>query len=492
MRILSKNKFLVLIIVALTGCAFDNGNAFNATEICDFVDNDGDGEADEGLDCDGDNFCGNPTDEAIAEDVCEDAPDCNDRANGVNPGMMELCNNGIDDNCNTQIDEGCGTGTECTDTREGSECTVGTGACRRSGQWLCPANTATASCSVTAGQPSTETCGNGIDEDCDGSVDESCPVQCNDPKVGSQCSVGNGTCASNGTWTCNANGTVTCSATPGTPGTSDVCLNGLDDNCNGIVDENCPVVCNDSRVGQSCSAGVGTCQRSGVWSCNNGTVSCNAVPGTPGTSDVCLNGLDDNCNGIVDEGCTVNQTWYRDLDGDGFGCQFSVSATCLSMVAPTQPSGYVGNSSDCDDNAYSATNVCVPACLPPAGGTLRFEIPQSIANACPNRAIIVFDNAGNPRVSAQNATFWQEYVSVAWQGYVHTQLLCNVTNHSALASNVQNWWTYGTVFGSWPASGSDLSNLGFVFTLNGAALTNDKVINVTGGQQAEGWLPLCI
>jgi hypothetical protein len=37
-----------------------------------------------------------------------------------------------------------------------------------------------------------------------------------------------------------------------------------------------------------------------------------------------------------------------------------------------------------------------------------------------------------------------------------------------------------------------LSNLGFVFTLNGAALTNDKVINVTGGQQAEGWLPLCI
>src|SRR6185503_7953894 len=61
----------------------------------------------------------------------------------------------------------------------------------------------------------------------------------------------------------------------------------------------------------------------------------------PGGTETC-NGLDDNCNGVIDEG--VKTTFYRDADGDGFG-NLSITAQACSA-----PSGYVANSTDCDDS----------------------------------------------------------------------------------------------------------------------------------------------
>ncbi len=54
-------------------------------------------------------------------------------------------------------------------------------------------------------------------------------------------------------------------------------------------------------------------------------------------------GLDNDCNGVVDDG--VGTTWYADLDGDGFGDE------AAAVVACEQPSGYAGNGLDCDDAA---------------------------------------------------------------------------------------------------------------------------------------------
>jgi gliding motility-associated-like protein len=69
--------------------------------------------------------------------------------------------------------------------------------------------------------------------------------------------------------------------------------------------------------------------------------------------EVC-NGLDDDCDGLVDE--SGGQTWYADADGDGFG------DPVVDSIACTQPFGFVPNNTDCNDlDALvnpNATEIC--------------------------------------------------------------------------------------------------------------------------------------
>ncbi|MFM7812931.1 MAG: MopE-related protein, partial [Flavobacteriales bacterium] len=60
----------------------------------------------------------------------------------------------------------------------------------------------------------------------------------------------------------------------------------------------------------------------------------------PNATETC-NGIDDNCNGTTDEGLLV--TFYQDADGDGYG---NAAVTTQACSAPT---GYVSNSTDCND-----------------------------------------------------------------------------------------------------------------------------------------------
>ena len=61
----------------------------------------------------------------------------------------------------------------------------------------------------------------------------------------------------------------------------------------------------------------------------------------PGANERPCNGIDDNCNGQIDEG--VKTTYYADTDVDGYGNPNVTTQAC------SVPNGYVSNNSDCND-----------------------------------------------------------------------------------------------------------------------------------------------
>ena len=93
----------------------------------------------------------------------------------------------------------------------------------------------------------------------------------------------------------------------------------------------------------------------GVTTCDGDCDDTNANV-NPDADEVC-NDIDDDCNGTVDGPLSVDAaTWYQDGDGDGFGNLAVDQRECV------QPTGYVSNSTDCDDAVAevnpNATEVC--------------------------------------------------------------------------------------------------------------------------------------
>ncbi len=71
--------------------------------------------------------------------------------------------------------------------------------------------------------------------------------------------------------------------------------------------------------------------------CNDGDASIN-----PGEVELC-DGVDNNCNGEVDEGFDLN-TYYPDADGDQWGDETGAVSSCSA------PEGYISTGQDCDDS----------------------------------------------------------------------------------------------------------------------------------------------
>ena len=291
------------------------------TEICDGEDNDCDGQVDDvdglpdGCACnDGatqECYSGEPGTDGVG--ACKKGTQtCQGGTWGECTGQVtpetETCNL-ADDDCNGTVDDGiamlsCGVG----------ECKVTVAACVDGVAQTC-----------VPGQPSQEVC-DGKDNNCNQLTDES------DPQVGNGCVTElPGACAA-GQYQCNG-GVLSCA---GSSPQAEAC-DGVDNDCDGLVD-NLPGtggICSTGAAGV-CGPGVISCQQvGGVY-----TVDCFSL--VPSSNEVC-DGLDNDCDGAVDDGDP----------GGGGACNTGDPGICGPGVLHC-----VNGAVQCVADALSQTEVC--------------------------------------------------------------------------------------------------------------------------------------
>ena len=250
---------------------------------------------------------------------------------------VERCNS-ADDDCDGLVDEDFpGLGGPC-----------GVGAC--AGTTVCTADGLDSECNGAAPAAS-ELCGNGVDDDCDGATDESPPCAlcvpqpevCNglnddcDSEIdeglgGAPCDGADGDFCIEGVTTCSV-GVPGCGDMTGT--TVEVCGGG-DEDCDGVIDgigRACYAFATGCSVATTicvgrCQLGFQTCA-AGVWS------ACSGEVGPVTSAAPSCNGIDDDCNGAVDDGgldasCAPCAGADTDCDGTPDDCDGAIAFSPVS------------------------------------------------------------------------------------------------------------------------------------------------------------------
>ncbi len=283
--------------------------------------------------------------------VCTDATVVTDCTPGAPIGPDTSCD-GVDDDCDGQVDEDY--------APQATAC--GVGVCASSGTTSCVNATVVDSCS--AGTPADlDTSCDGLDDDCDGQVDEDYA-----PQV-TACGVG--VCASTGATSC-VNATVIDSCTAGTPAGPDTSCDGLDDDCDGQVDED--------YAPQATECGIGVCAAAGSLSCVVGTTVDSCIAGTPAGNDASCDGLDDDCDGQVDEDCCIPTTCFD----AGAGC-----GTIDDGCGGTMDCGGCAAGEVCT-LAASAERICAPA-QPIADPSTVLPDPEAVSDGVFGAMRFLFD-----------------------------------------------------------------------------------------------------
>lgn len=133
------------------------------------------------------------------------------------------------------------------------------------------------------------------------------------------------------------------------PGADELC-DGIDNDCDDIVD-NEPVNGETYYVdadgdGYGGASATTACDPDSGYVLNSDDCNDNAAEAYPGGTELC-DGLDNDCNNLIDDGAGDVNTYYADLDGDGYGNPDT------SLEACAAPSNYVTDNTDCDDTTAS-------------------------------------------------------------------------------------------------------------------------------------------
>ncbi|MFK7992089.1 MAG: putative metal-binding motif-containing protein [Sandaracinaceae bacterium] len=398
-----------------------------AAEMCDGRDGDCDGSIDETETCapgtvvDCTTSCG-----SAGTGACTDA--CGLPTGEACVPPSETCD-GTDDDCDGTTDEGFGCAAGST-----AACTTSCG------------STGTGTCSLTCGAaapasctPPSETC-NGMDDDCDGAADQTFACVLGSPV----------SCATS----CGTTGTGVCTGACGIP-TGAACLppaevcNGMDDDCDGARDETFACAVGDTVA---CTTSCGT---TGSGTCSG---SC-AVP-TGGAcsppSETC-NGVDDDCDGDVDEG-------FSCMLGDTVSCTTSCGTrglgTCTGMCE--RPTGGAcrppaetcnGLDDDCDgqrDETFTcvraSTVACTTSCGSTGSGTCTSSCGLPSASSCnpPTESCSYADDDCDGRVDEGRRTVGEPLLQPS-----HSVALAHPIVGSMSFGAAAVWRQYNSIFGNY-------------------------------------------